>query len=227
MTTANILGMIQAAGAAAQLFNLFRDNDDPMDNPIIQAQLGEQQRRQGLLDSAMNPESPEFKRLQGIHEEALKKGAVEAINESLRAHNRDRRRGGRGLFLNPERKDEALSKSLTSAHAGAGVAAGQLAKNDLLSAANVNTSLPSSAAQLYAQGDATQRARRYLIPQAFTDFASAGVRGLGMNSNINFGDSMAPRARSVPQAFYGSDNDDEAYRRTSTSYRDRPYTETI
>lgn len=177
---AGLLDLIGAATGVASLVKLFGDNSDPMDNPVLQQQLADSNTRRGYMASALDHNSADFKSLQAMNEERIKKDAVQAIGEVVKQHRMDRMRGYPGYFANPERRDETQSKTLASIFSRAGDTASKQAQDSLLQAAGTSTAPPASAGQIYALGQAQQQARGYTIPIAIGDTLKRGSIGLGL-----------------------------------------------
>ena len=119
------------AGAGAQIWNLFRDQD----NPAMDAFLQEQADRKRMRDIAMNPNSPEFRNYVALEEEAQRSDFAKAMTEAMRHQNRAMARNS--VVTRPERQDEffnTIRKRLT-----AGPEAGRKVQANLLNMGQPNT----------------------------------------------------------------------------------------
>ena len=98
-----IKDILSIGGSGAQLYNMFRDQD----NPALEAMMKENEERARLRTIAMNPNSAEFKNYVAVQEEADRSNFAKSMTEAL---NRTKRAMARGkITTRPERQDEFYS----------------------------------------------------------------------------------------------------------------------
>lgn len=160
--------------------SLFGDKDEPRASKQSSAALNEAIK---LAKASADPNSPEFQNLARLEEENLREAAVKQIQEFLEQNQRNVARGGISGIVNPERRDEAVMKSLAQAFQGAKQSARLSARQTLANAAG---SLTGAGKGLYAPAviqntiqDQNTR-RRAGLGEAIGD--SLGALGGAMNN---------------------------------------------
>jgi len=112
---------------------------------------------QALIKAAGDPNDPRNIAQTDFEEGKIKSDLVESIRQLIAQHNRARARGTTGVFVNPERRDEAVSRAMTTGFAEARDQARTRARDFLLR---------SAAAQSQATGALTGAAGAFGFPTA-------------------------------------------------------------
>lgn len=90
------------------LYNAFRDHDSASANAMS-----------SMLGAAVNPNDPRFRNLAALFAEKAKADAMQGIRQYVTQAQRARARGGPNI-VNPERRDEFVSNSISQAFMDAG-----------------------------------------------------------------------------------------------------------
>lgn len=161
--------------------------------------LQNEQRRQGFLEAATNPASPEFQRISGTLEDNAALDFENALRRAMVQDRRQRARSGYG-FINPERRDESFLQALARGRANLGAQADVNTMNFLLNAAGQRTDpgAISTLANTASANDLTKsNANAALL--ALTDRFGGTVNDLlGLNKLQPIDVSALPERRIAP-----------------------------
>lgn len=170
------VGGIVKAGAG--IANLFGDKDEPEASKQSSRALNEAIK---LAKASADPNSPAFKNLAALEEEALRVAAVKQIHDFLRQNQRNIARGGISGIVNPERRDEAVMQSLARAFQGARQTARDSARQTLSNAAGALTGAGTGlqpVAEIQNLVNTQQTARRVGLGEAIGDSLGAFGKAL-------------------------------------------------
>lgn len=81
------------------------------------------------MAASADPSSPYFRNIADLEEQKMRGDLVSTIQEIIRAN---LAKGGRGAFVNPERRDETVWRALTQGFRDAGMRARELARTRLM-----------------------------------------------------------------------------------------------
>lgn len=159
-------------GAAANVVNMSRRPNPMRDIPTLQNAINASEAARTYANAAVNPASAHFKNLQMLEEARVKRDLVAGIEEVMRANRRARATGRVGVNINPERRDESISRAIAEQFAQAGDRASKLASDKLAAAANAESRNASSLSHTYspfAQYAALGRIREFGFSDAIAD----------------------------------------------------------
>ena len=154
---------------------LFRDVEEP---PALAAQIAAAEQARSFAAAAADPSSPQFQALAGLNEQQRREELVGGIRRILQFNQRALARGGRGFFVSPERRDEAVSAALTRNFERARVEANINARNYLLNAAQAAGAVAGQFGQI-AQTEQGLIDRERLRRTSRYDALGTGISALG------------------------------------------------
>jgi hypothetical protein len=174
--------------------------------PGYEQTLQAQSNANTYLAASADPSSPYFKNLMEVEEQRQRGDLVSSIQDIIRAN---QARGGRGAFVNPERRDETVWRALMQGFREAGFRSREMARNRLLDMAGASSRVASGygpAMQYAATTDFLNRASRMAGTQGAFEAANrlpaAIDRAFGTKpGNKDFGVASIPTGWSTMSAF--------------------------
>lgn len=142
--------------------------------------------RADQLTQALDPSSPYFQRLAGEESDRIRRDFAEGIRQAIVQNNRARARGQIGLFVNPERRDEAIAGATANAFTQAQEQARNNARNYIMAQIQANNAASGSFGRLLGPGT---------YNQAVNQQRGANVNELIVRALGGFGDSAGSQGK--------------------------------
>lgn len=200
----DIAGIASAGAGILGAFNAQREPKGAKDIGAASA------RANAIAEALSNPASPMFQNIAANERQVARDRLIESIGQIVRANRRAMVRNpqGPGFFVNPARRDEAVTRAISQGYENEGLRADERARGVLQAALGAQPVAQNLAGNYAGFNQALRRERDALLPSAFGGISdvlgrvgrSDLLRGLGAgaaSASINEPSSRPPWERGM------------------------------